>query len=131
MPPQAEKTETVPAAPAHTAMFSPVGIVVVLLLLVIEGVGVFMIAKYLGGSKGGADASPDERFRTVKLDQVSLEIPVGDDATRLTETFMVQPVLVLNPNFDNMDDLKTQVEMKKDLLMDRVNSIISRAMSAT
>ncbi|MBI2900347.1 MAG: hypothetical protein HYY17_09185 [Planctomycetes bacterium] len=126
MPPAADpRTEAAapPATPPPAPMFSPVGIVVVFLLLVIEGVVVFMVARYLGQSKG-AEVSSDKKYREVDLGTIARELPVGDEATRLTETFSIQPVLVLNTQFDDMDQVKAEVELKKNLLKSRVNEIV-------
>ena len=126
MPPATEQraeTGTPPAAPPPAPMFSPVGIVVVLLVLVIEGVVVFMIARTLGQSKG-PEVPSDTQYAEVDLGQMTRELPVGDETARLTETFMVQPILVLNPQFDDMELLKGEVERKKNVLKSRVNEII-------
>ncbi len=59
----------------------------------------------------------------VNLGPISVNTPAG-------ETIAVEPVLVVNPNLDHVAQAKEGVESRRDLLRDRVLSILSRKTSA-
>ncbi|GEM_PF-6791563 len=132
MPPAPEKTATVtppaPGAPAAAPaapppMFSPVGLVVVFLLLVVEGVVVFLVARSMGQTKE-PEIKPNKNRTEIEIGTCMREFPIGDDATRLTDTFTVKVAVVLNPKFDDAEALKAEVERFKLSLKSRVHEIL-------
>lgn len=126
--PAAEKTEAppaAPAAPARQALFSPTGAIIVFVLLVLEGVGVYLVSKSFGGSKGG-ESSIDTQYVEVDLGSFTRDIPSGTVETALPKTFSMKVSLILNPNFENIEEVKGEVEKKKNYLRDRVLDILNR-----
>lgn len=125
--PAAEKAEAAapPAAPAPAkqALFSPTGAIIVFVLLVLEGVGVFLIAKNFGASKEGA--SVDGEYVEVDIGSFDREIRSSTVETAVPRTFSMKVQLVLNSNLENVQEVKGEVEKKKNLLRARVYAILN------
>lgn len=112
------------AAPAPAAKKSSMGMVIVAVLLVVVGVGVFLIVKSGGSKSEGTGSMIQQKYAQVNLEQISRELPVGEGAVKVNESFMIEPVLVINPNFENLDEIAKGVDLRKDLLRDRVIGIL-------
>lgn len=124
MPPAAEKTDAPAAAPpAHAPMFSPVGIVVVLIVLVVEGVVVFLVARGLG-APGGPKVGEGQKPMIIDLGHFQRDLPVGEESMRINETVSMQVSLLLNPEFDDMDKLKEEVESWKPVLISHIDKLL-------
>ena len=122
--PEAPATAPPAAAAPHAPLFSPMAIIIVLVLLVVEGAAVFFLAKSFSAPK---EEPP-------KIDTKDVEVELGDftrvfvtDPTVMTEaSIRFEVVLVLNPKFHEAEILKAAVEGKKNRLKDAVNGILFR-----
>jgi flagellar basal body-associated protein FliL len=113
------------AAPAKRPLFSPVGYVIVLVIMAVEGIVVYMLAKQVSHVQPpvaavGHGSAPV----VVDLGQMDRELSSGDAANMLTDQFMIQVSLVLNPAFENIAEIQTKVEGQKPILRDIVQSEI-------
>jgi len=113
----ASETATPEAAPP---MFSGTGVAIVLLLLLIEGVAVYLIARYWA-RPGASGVLLHQNYVEVDLGTFNREVPSGAGEVRGIETFSVQIVVLLHPALHNLDELKAEVEARKALLRSRVN----------
>ncbi len=123
-PEGAATAPAVAAAPAGKPAKSSMGMIIVAVLVLVVGAGVFLIVKSGGSKAEGAGSMIQQKYAQVNLDQISRELPVGEGAVKVNESFMIEPVLVINPNFANLEEIAAGVTLRKDLLRDRVIGIL-------
>ena len=122
--------ETVAAAhPPRSAFLSPLITLVVAVIMIVEGILVFLAARYF--DKDGPKAAFAAKYMEVDLGQAGRELASGDTVSMYRDVFMVKIVLVLNSNYTNLDELRTLVEARKNLLKDIVSTVIIQRKSDT
>ena len=114
-PATAERTENAGAAPAAATpkrLMSPLGYVVVLAIMGVTAGVVYFVTRNFHDS--GQKSIMHEAYEEIELGQVSREL--AQDANLVREQFMVRIVLLLNPNYKKLEEMKPQVEKRKNLL---------------
>ncbi len=134
MPPVAQQNPEPAAAAAagvtpKTAFFSPLVTFVIVGIMMVEGVLVFLAARYF--DHDGPRTAFTQKYVEVDLGQAGRELASGDAVGMYREVFMVKVVLVLNGNYANLDELKAMVEARKNLLKDIVSTVIIQRKSDT
>jgi hypothetical protein len=114
-PATAERVEATSAAPVAAVpkrLMSPLGYAVVLAIMGVTSGIVYFITRNF--HDGGQKSIIHEAYEEIDLGQVSREL--AQDANLVREQFMVRIVLLLNPNYRKLEEMKPQVEKRKNLL---------------
>ncbi len=119
----AEKTEAFGAAAAAPArrLMSPMGYVVVVLIMGITAGVVFFVTRNFHDM--GQKPAIQEAYEETELGQFTRELP-PDPSNLVRDQFSVRIVLLLNPNYRNVAELKPLVDKRKNLLKHIVSTEI-------
>lgn len=124
-PAAAEKTDApggaAPAAASPRRLMSPLGYVVVLAIMAITGGVVFFVTRNFHDT--AAKPVIHEAYEEIELGQFTREL-APDPSNLVREQFMVKIVLLLNPNYKNLEEMKPLVDKRKNLLKHIVSTEI-------
>jgi len=122
-PAAAEKTEASGAAAAAPGrrLMSPMGYVVVAVIMGITAGVVFLVTR--GFHDAGQKPAIQEAYEETELGQFTRELS-PDPSNLVRDQFSVKIVLLLNPNYKNVSEVKPLVDKRKNLLKHIVSTEI-------
>ena len=120
----AEKTDASGAAPAAASarrLMSPMGYIVVVVIMGITAGVVFFVTRSFHDT--GQKPVIQEAYEETELGQFSRELS-PDPSNLVRDQFSVKIVLLLNPNYKNVAEVKPLVDKRKNLLKHIVSTEI-------
>ena len=87
--------------------------------------GIFFLMSSLKAGPQEKTSFVNQKYAEVDLDSVQREM-APDSAVRYSQNFLCQPVLVLNPQIENIEEVKTLIEQRKKVLRGDILHLLYR-----
>ncbi len=94
-------------------------------VLLSGAVGIFFLITSLKAGPMKETSFVDRNYAEIDLDSVQREM-ASDSAVRFSKNFLCQPVLILNPDIENIEEVKSLVLLRKKALRGNMLHLLYR-----